>query len=69
MYSMHTNCAPFGANLFLICYEKGFKLSPSTNIQADVVEAFSSNFMHLDDLLNINNPYGKPDIFHRTSVK
>ena len=25
--------------------------------QADVIEAFNSNFRYLDDLLNIGNPY------------
>ena len=66
---MYTNCAPLGPKLFLFCYERDFIKSPSSNIQADFVEAFSSNLMYLNDLLNINNPYGKSDISHRTSVK
>ena len=32
-------------------------LSLSDNTQADVVESFNSISRHLDDLLNINNPY------------
>ena len=32
-------------------------LSLSDNNQADIVEAFKSTSRHLDDLLNIDNPY------------
>ena len=40
----------------------------SSPIQVDFVEAFSSSLMYLADFLNINNPYGKADIPHETSV-
>ena len=39
---MDTNCAPLVADLFLFCYERGFRLSLSDNNQTDIVEAFSS---------------------------
>ena len=55
--SMGTNCAPLVADLFLFCYERDFMLSLSDNNQADIIEAFSSTFRYLDDLLNIDNPY------------
>ena len=42
---MYTNCALLCANLFLFCYERGFTLSPSNNLQADVVESFGSNLI------------------------
>ena len=45
------------ADLFLFCYERDFMLSLSDNKQADVVEAFNYTSWHLDDLLNIKNPY------------
>ena len=34
---MGTNCAPFVADLFLLCYERDFKLSLSDDIQSDVI--------------------------------
>ena len=52
-----TNCAPLAADLFLFCYERYFMLSLSDNNLADVVEAFNSTSRHLDDLINIDNPY------------
>ena len=48
-------CAPLVADLFLFCYERDFILSLSDNNQADVIEAFSSTFRYLDDLLNIDS--------------
>ena len=54
---MGTNRAPLVADLFLFFYERDFMLSLSDNNQADVVEAFNSTPIYLDDLLNINNPY------------
>ena len=36
----------------------------SDNVQADVIEAFNSTSRYLDDLININNPYGRSDISH-----
>ena len=32
-------------------------LSLSNSYQTDIIEAFSSTSRHLDDLLNIDNPY------------
>ena len=43
--------------IFLFCYERDFMLSLSDNNQTDIIEAFNSTFRHLDDLLNIDNPY------------
>ena len=54
---MGTNCAPLVADLFLFCYERDFMLSLSDNNQTDIIEAFNSTSRHLDDLLNIDNPY------------
>ena len=46
---MGTNCAPLVADLFLLCYERDFKLSLSDNNQADIIEAFNSTYRYLDD--------------------
>ena len=54
---MGTYCAPLVADLFLLCYERDCKLSPSDNNQTDIIEAFNSTSRYLDDLLNIDNPY------------
>ena len=54
---MGTNCAPFVANLFLLCCERDFMLSLSNNNQTDIIEAFNSTSRYLDDLLNIDTPY------------
>ena len=43
----------------LFCIWREFMLSLSDNIQADVIEAFYSSSIYLDDLLNIDNPYFK----------
>ena len=56
---MGTNRAPLVAELFLFCYERDFMMSLSDNNQADVVEAFTSTSIYLDDLLNIDNTYFK----------
>ena len=34
---MGTNCAPFVADLFMVCYERDFILSLSDNIQSDII--------------------------------
>ena len=54
---MGTNFVPLVADLFMFCYNRDFMLSLSYNIQTDITEAFNSTFRHLDDLLNIDNPY------------
>ena len=56
---MGTNCAPHFADLFLFCKERNFILSLSDNYynQAEVIEAFNSTSIYLDDLLYIDNPY------------
>ena len=54
---MGINCAPLVADLFLFCYERKFMLSLSDNNQTDVVEAFNSTSIYLDDLLKIDNSY------------
>ena len=50
---MGTNCAPFIADLFIFCYERDFKMSLVDGTQTDVIEAFNSTSIYLDDLLNI----------------
>ena len=54
---MGTNCAPLVADLFLFCYERDFMLSLSEDNQSDVIEAFNSTSLYLDDLLNIDNNF------------
>ena len=54
---MGTNCAPLVADLFLVCYERDFKLSLSEDNQSGVIEAFNSTSRYLDDLLNIDNNF------------
>ena len=54
---MDTNCAPLVADLFLYCYERDFMDSLNHDNQADVIDAFNSTSICLDDLLNIDNPY------------
>ena len=51
-YPMGTNCAPPIADLFLFCYERDFMLSLSENNQTDIIKAFNSTSIYLDDLLN-----------------
>ena len=51
---MGTNCAPLVADLFLFCYERDFMQSLSPENQADIIEAFNSTSIYLDDLLNID---------------
>ena len=60
---MQTNCwnsdgyklRTFRIWFILYCYERDFM--DSLNHQADVIEAFNSTSMYLDDLLDIDNPY------------
>ena len=56
---MGTNCAPLVDDLFVFCYERDFMTSLSDDNQADIIEAFNSNFRYLDDLLNIDNPFSQ----------
>ena len=53
---MGTNCAPLVADVYLFCFES-FMLSLSEDNQSDVIEAFSSTYRYLDDLLSINNNF------------
>ena len=52
-----TNCAPWVADLFLFSYERDFMMSLSDDKQADVIDAFNTTSIYLDDILNINNVY------------
>ena len=54
---LNRTSAPLVADLFLFCYERDFMTSLSGDNQADIIEAFNSTSRHLDDLLNIDNPY------------
>ena len=54
---MGTNCAPHVADLFLICYERDFMMSLSADKDAEIIEAFNSTSVYLDDLLNVDNTY------------
>ena len=54
---MGTNCAPLVVDLFLFCDERGFMMSLSDDKQADIIDAFNTTSIYLDDILNINNVY------------
>ena len=54
---MGTNCAPLVAELFLFFYERDFINSLSDDNQVDIIEAFNTTSIYLDDFLNIDNPY------------
>ena len=54
---MGTNCAPLVADSFLFCYERDFMKYLSSDNQADVIKAFNSTSLYLDDLFNIDNSY------------
>ena len=51
-----TNCAPLIADKFLYFYERDF-MDLNYDNQTDIIEAFYSASIYLDDLLNIDNPY------------
>ena len=53
---MGTNCAPLVADLFYTATKETLNSLNHDN-QADVIEAFNSTSMYLDDLLNIDSPY------------
>ena len=54
---MGTNCAPLVDNLFLFFYERDFMVYLSDDKQADIINAFNTTNIYLDDILNINNVY------------
>ena len=54
---MGIDCAPLFADLFLFCYERDFMMSLSDDKQADIIEAFDTSSIYLDDILIINNIY------------
>ena len=54
---MGTNCAPLVAVLFFFCYERDIMLSLSDKNQTNIIEAFNSTSIYLDDSLNFDNPY------------
>ena len=56
-FPLGTKCTPLVADLFLFCNERDFMLSLSDNNQTDIIKTFNSSSSHLDDLLNIYNPY------------
>ena len=53
---MVTNYAPLVADLFLLSYERGIMMSLSDK-QADIIDAFKTTTIYLDDILNMNNIY------------
>ena len=52
---MGTNCAALVADLFLLCYERGFMMSFSDDKQAVIIDALNTTSRYLDGILNINN--------------
>ena len=52
---MGTNCALLVADLFLFCYERDFMTSLTKEKRYDMIDAFNSTSIYLDDLLNIDN--------------
>ena len=61
---MGANYAPLVATLFLFYYERDFMLSLSDDNQSEVIEAFNSTSLYLDDLLNIENNFFDSMINH-----
>ena len=58
---MGINCAPLVSDLF--CYVmREPSCCLSDNNQADAIQAFNSTSRYLDDLHNIDYPYGRSDI-------
>ena len=53
---MVTNYAPLVADLFLLSYERVIMMSLSDK-QADIIDAFKTTTIYLDDILNMNNIY------------
>ena len=51
---MGTIYALLVADLFLFCYERDFMMSLSDDKQADIIEAFNTTSIYLDDILKIN---------------
>ena len=54
---LSTKCALLVADLFLSCYERDFRMYISDDKQADIIDAFNSSSVYLDDILNINKVY------------
>ena len=49
---MGTNCAPLVTDLYLFCYEGFFMMSLSDDKQADIIDAFNTTSICMDDILN-----------------
>ena len=62
---MGTNCVPLLADLFLFCYERYFMKSLTKETRYDLIDAFNSTSIYLDDLLNIDNIHFE-HMVHRT---
>ena len=54
---MGTNCASLVADVFLFDYERDFMTSFSNDKQANIIDAFNTTSIYLDDILNIYNIY------------
>ena len=54
---MCTNCVPLIADLFLPCYERDFMMSLSDDKRSDIIDAFNTTSIYLDDIENISNAY------------
>ena len=52
---MGTNWAPLVADLFLFCYERDFMMSLSDDKQADIIDAFNTTSIYLNDIINTIN--------------
>ena len=48
----------------MFCYERDFILAISDDNQSEVIEAFNSTSLYLDDLLNIDNTFFDSMISH-----
>ena len=65
-FPMGTNCAPFIADLFLFCYERGFMPSLHKYKQYDLIDIFNDTSRYLDYIFTINNPEFEkhiPDVY------
>ena len=54
---MGTICSPLVADLFLFCYERDFMMSLSSDMQANIIDAFNTTSRYLDDFSSMNYIY------------
>ena len=53
---MGTHCAPFIADLFLVCYERDFMTNLHKSNQQDLIDMLHYTSRYLDNIFTIDNP-------------